>query len=369
MPKKILLYAHDGVGYGHIARMSNLGTALIKEGPGFQIDLVTGYQSIGTFLPPNHSFTVIKIPSNISRATITDPITEQRYHQRITDRKEAWRKIFLQNTYDYWVIDFFPNGTGGELTELLYWVKTTNTQIKFILTLRGVIFSAAKTQAFYQRNDSLRLINDLYDRVIVFCDPQIVDLNAEYFSGKITKPIHYLGYLYEKDRLVKAEPHSDHTHVMIDFGGGFECDELLLATLNALNKSDKHYVITVLLGEYYQQETIEIVISQNDGINVHRQPFPSGKVIQPVHVVIGCGGYHVTVNCIFNSIPLLVIPKDELEEAGIHINRLKKFASINITPKDRICTIDTAIQTLLESPSIHSLNSCTAEGLAVFFND
>ncbi len=60
---KFLLYAHDGVGYGHIARMANLATYINQHSENPIIHFVSGFENINVFFYEPINVIHIKLPT------------------------------------------------------------------------------------------------------------------------------------------------------------------------------------------------------------------------------------------------------------------------------------------------------------------
>ena len=368
--KNILLYAHDGVGYGHIARMTNLANVIMKHSDNSQIHFVSGYSNINNFLNKEIKATIINLPPN-QKQVISDDINKNKSEKSSeTIRYQTLKSIFTTNKYDYIIIDFFPFGTKGELFDILLKIKESNPKSSLILTQRGIAFSKEKTSEFFRDHLGIDFINEVYSMIVCFCDKKIIDINREYFNRMIKIPIYYCGYLFH-ERLNNLNKNRK-INILVDLGGGFECDEILLSIMKVLtNHKFSQKTITILLGEYLKDETKKTVFYKYSKIKHIRflNAVPRKLIDQLiVDIVIGCGGYNVTIDSIFNHIPIVVIPKDNLQEAFIHSNRLSEFSSIKILPSNNIEFLHDMILTTLNERPYHNLASFGKRELAQMFN-
>lgn len=349
---KILIYAHEGVGYGHIAKMANLSSLLIKSNSDVEIDIVSSYCKIWKFVDNYTNINFLKLPQYNSLNN--------------NSRLEFLRKIFLSK-YDKIIIDFFLFGTKDELLNILPEVRR-RSHAKIILTLRGIIFSKKHTIKFWKGEQGIDFINEIYSQVICLCDPKIININSEYFENKINIPIKYLGYVYRKFSEPTIKERTIH-HIVVNFGGGYKCDKLLLSVLEIIKQID--FFFSIIIGEYFSSEC------KNQAINLaNKYPYINVLMnktqyeIDKLHpsVIIGCGGYNTTVNAIFNSVPLIVIPKEVDFEAKIHMNRLKRFSSIQVLEPGKIDLLPQKINSIINSTAKNTLKNFHISDTQEFLN-
>ncbi len=199
-----------------------------------------------------------------------------------------------------------------------------------------------------------------------------MNINQEYFDGKITIPIKYCGYLYQKGKLKFNNYDRNQLRILVDFGGGHDCDNLLIKVLDHLSyRIGVNDTITILFGEYYKTET-ETLIRQkyysSSAIRILKKTDWRTACNLPVDIVIGCGGYNVTVDSIFNNIPLIIIPKDVGEEADLHASRIEKYSTAKTLNRLEIDSLWEMILAQVTKSHSHSLSCCNGYLLLEFLN-
>jgi predicted glycosyltransferase len=346
--KKVLIYAHDGVGYGHISRMANFANELNKRN-NYDILIISGYGRLLDFI--GNSFNNVKLPSYDS-----EKFSENKKRDILLLRQNIIKVIVDSERFDYFIVDFFPLGKKGELEEILNLMKIKYTKTTTILTLRGVLFCKNKTQEFFGRNDNFEYINKLYDHIISFSDKNIIDMNEEYFNS-ITIPIHYCGYLFCK---FADNRNSNPKEIIVNFGGGYQCDLILKELISIIVNDNKFLIFNfyILIGEYFKESTIDEIsdlASNCDNMKVLPKIPKINLVNMKCDLVIGCGGYNTTIDAIFNNLPLIIIPKQNTMECLIHSERLMKFSSISILNINELDQLYNKIDSILKSEVTHNL--------------
>lgn len=367
MDRKILIYANDGVGLGHVAKLATLAHLLYDYNNSFDIHLISGYNKISNFLKEEISY--IKIPSYNKVLLQNHPFYETKNSFSKKMRIEILKVILLDIKFDYIIIDMFAWGTKDELKDILPKIKMKYPDTKIILTLRGIIFSVERTKSFFKEDDGVNFLNNIYNKIVCLCDSKIIDLNNEYFDNKISIPIEYRGYIhYEQIKI----PKSNNTvkKIVINFGGGYKCDDLLLNLLRHINNTDRADIdIHIILGEYLQPETKNNILSNYGNNSIHKTISRDEVFLLNPNVVIGCGGYNVMIDCVFNNIPFLVTPKTESsQEAILHTQILKQYSSIKVIQSEEMNSIWRIIDELMISKPSHELASFNQSNLLDFLN-
>lgn len=338
----ILVYAPDGVGCGHVSRMANFVDVIKKHIKDPYILFVTGYYNVNYFLPESFNIDYIKLPY-LNKVKLREKSNFGTIKANTCGlRKAILKTLFESIHFDYIFIDFFPFGVGDELINIL---KEKKKKRKIILVQRGIIFSRKKTTEFFKGDEGINFINNTYERIICFSDKKIVDLNKEYFQDRITIPVRYVGYIYnlKHNSYSNRSPDTRQKKILVNFGGSYKCDELLLSVLEELIKkvSSDHYSLTVLLGEYLKEDTKKNIINKYQKLRyIEILDFISKIELDSLEcdLILGCGGYNTTISAIFNEIPIIVIPRyrgNDLEPL-IHSRQLAKYSDLEIVSPDNI---------------------------------
>jgi predicted glycosyltransferase len=362
---KILIYAHDGLGVGHVSKMAKLAHLIYEYDKHIDIHFISGYNKVNNFLKENISY--IKLPSYNRILLQEDNDRKLKEGNSNKIRKDILKAILLKTKFSCIIIDMFFWGTKNELKDILPKVKSKFPETKIILTLRGVIFSVERTKLFFNKSIGTKYLNRIFSKIICLCDERIIDVNKEYFDNKLTIPIRYLGYIY----YLIAIPQMQETtskNILINFGGGYKCDDILINLITYLNKKEEANInIHIILGEYLQQKTINDIFLSNYKFCIKKM-LPHHELFDTrFDLIIGCGGYNVMMEAIFNNIPLIVIPKDNTDEAIIHASILENYSSIEILPLNQIDKIWDIINKQIISVPKHNLKAFTQSDIQELF--
>ena len=362
---KILIYAHDGVGVGHVSKMAKLAHLIYEYDKHIDIHFISGYDKVNNFLKENISY--IKLPSYNKVLLKENPDRKLKEENAKKIREDILKAILLKTKFSCIIIDMFFWGTKNELKDILPKVKNKFPKTKIILTLRGIIFSVESTKLFFNKSTGTRYLNKIFSKIICLCDERIIDVNKEYFDNKLIIPIKYLGYIYYPITIPQMQETTS-KNILINFGGGYKCDDILINLIAYLSKKEESNInIHIVLGEYLQQKTINDIFLSNYKFHIEKM-LPHQELFDTrFDLIIGCGGYNVMMDAIFNNIPLIVIPKDNTDEAIIHSSILKNHSSIEILPLDQIDKIWDIINRQIISVPKHDLRAFTQSDIQELF--
>lgn len=195
---RILLYSHDTYGLGHLRRSLTIAGQLAQDIPHSHQLLLTGSMVAGAFqLPPR--LDMIKLPALSKRSSgaykaRTLPLT---LRQTISWREQMILQAAQAFRPDLLLVDKSPAGVHGELLPTLRHLKTWSPQTKIVLGMRDIEDSPAKTQAEWAAGGIYPLLEEVYDRILLYGEPDIFDPVTAYWLpetavSKLT-PCGYLG--------------------------------------------------------------------------------------------------------------------------------------------------------------------------------
>lgn len=349
--KNILVYGVDGIGYGHIVKMTNLVNELRNALPQTHFLFVSGYLQIQNFLPNHENVDYVKLPS-FSNIQI-----ENRHKHDVVKRVENMRKdilnaILFNQQFDAIIVDFFPFGKRNELWDALLAVKDRFSHTRIILTFRGIAFSKQRTLDFFQGERGLNFINTVYNGIACLSDERIIEINREYFDGKIRIPIGYHGYLIDKRTKIDRIKKTNLIEIVVNFGGGYGCDELVVDLMKELTGKERECKITLVLGEYFKDETLiglEHSHSHDTRVTILKKlPLEASRQIY-ADIHIGKGGYNATAEALFNNIPVIIIPTLKDEESELYGKRIEQYGNVRLLYPSEVKKIWTTIHTSLEA--------------------
>jgi len=187
--KRVLLFAHDGGGLGHLRRMARIASAL--QGPCAAL-VVTGLREGAWIVPetcellhlPGWNSLRAKRAKYWGRAAWLD--IDEPAARRM--RSEWLAAAFRAFAPDAVLVDYLPFGKADELVEAL---QASCARKYFVL--RGIIDSSDRDVLC---GDAARRIGDAYDRILVAADPRIVDVVEQCaFDPQTAAKVALVGYV------------------------------------------------------------------------------------------------------------------------------------------------------------------------------
>ncbi|MDH2327076.1 glycosyltransferase [Cereibacter sp. SYSU M97828] len=311
--KRVVLYSHDTLGFGHLRRNMLLAGALKRLDPAPDVLMIAGMQEAGAFtLPPGVD--VLTLPAYGKRA-------DGSYHARslgldLRDlarlRSDTIKGALTAYDPDLVIVDNVPRGAQSELDRPLAALRKRG-RAKIVLGLRDVIDSAETVRAQWLRRRNFAAIRDWFDEVWIYGDPAFFDLSAEYAFGEdFTAKAHSLGYLDQRARLpgpIDVDA-GRAPYILCAVGGGRDgaalCEAFSQATLPAGHRG------IILTGTQMPPEA-RARLDARIGARVDMEivdflPEPL-LLMQGAARIIAMGGYNTVTEALSLRRPTLIVPR------------------------------------------------------------
>lgn len=253
-----MLYCHDTYGLGHLTRTLAVARALGAHNPALSQLIVTGSPVPNRFsFPAGTDF--IKLPSVVK-------IGAGQYEPRgITasfDAVRDLRQAILLSAARYFrpdalIVDHAPAGCAGEIVPALRYLSNghqARRRTRLILGLRDIVDEAPSVRRAWAREGVYDLLDDVYDRILVYGQRDVYDVVSEYgLSACAAAKIRYVGYLRREpgarsSEEIRAElcPRTGRL-VVVTAGGGSDGYHLFRAMLDGLRARAEHIRFDCLL--------------------------------------------------------------------------------------------------------------------------
>lgn len=284
---RILLYATNGLGLGHVTRLLSISRALRKKGPSHEILFLTRCEA-GPYPYPEDPFT-IRIPG-ISRAKASG-LTPKSYYQ--ATQPLLWQTIASFDPH-LLVTDTFPDGPEGELAPIMRWPIR-----------KAFIYRDSRPESF--------LKEELRDKLAPY---QIILVAHE--EGSITLPaflerdprVHFTGTI--------MDPLTGHTRQEMRDRLGFSEKKVVLVTLGGGGDPEISTVLGLVLGQLRTMD-VEIHVATGplmrgipEGVTA-REWFPAWPLapfLSAFDCAVAGGGYNTVNELSAAALPSLLIPFD-----------------------------------------------------------
>lgn len=228
-----MLYCHDTFGLGHLRRTLAIAEELRRRRPDVSALIATGSPLAHAFrLPPGIDY--LKLPAvaktGADRCVARPlPLTFDAISRLRRDLLDAAAQHLRP---DLLIVDNVPGGLAGELVPALRALQAAGAT-RLVLGLRDVIDEPGRVRRAWTRDGSYELLDEVYDRILVYGQEDIFDAASAYgFSPATTAKTRYVGYLRRPSRpsrrAVEGRP-----FVLVTVGGGEDGEPLLRAALAA----------------------------------------------------------------------------------------------------------------------------------------
>jgi predicted glycosyltransferase len=307
---RVAFYSHNGFGLGHVTRNAKLAHALLRRRPNADVLLITG--SVGTHELPLPNVDYVKLPSVRKQAT-----GRWRPHSLDIEMEHLLRlrrTIILEAVRAYrphlFITDFLPLGVEGELEPALAELAARRDAVA-VIGFRDILDEPQTVRETWEADGSREALGELYDRVLVYGDPEWFDF-ARY--GVAPQVPYYVGLLGDANGAARSRP-SDETRVLASSGGGADGYQVLAAALEAvelLNEKRRDPInCTVYAGLLMPEPDYQRLraIGKRMGGRVRRFVDDMPRAVARANAVVGMCGYNTVCDFLSFRRPALVVPR------------------------------------------------------------
>ncbi len=248
---RILLYSHDTVGLGHLRRCLAVADRLARDLPDAHQLLLTGSMVAGAFsLPPR--LDMVKLPALSKRSSGQYKARALPLSLRQT---LAWREqMILQAVSNFRphlvLVDKVAAGVHGELLPALRHLKAWSPDSRLVLGMRDIEDTPLATQADWAANDIHSLLDDVYDRLLLYGQRSVFDPVTAYgMSPAAAAKLVECGYL-RRERAPRPAAAvrrelgvDDRPLVIVTVGGGGDGHDILDAFLAMADLTPFHALL------------------------------------------------------------------------------------------------------------------------------
>lgn len=317
-PFRVLTYSHDSFGLGHLRRSVTLATAMVARSPLVQALCLTG-SPVPDLFPLPERCDLVKLPS-LGKAKdgayvarrLPVPVGEllSLRSDLITATVRAFRPDLL-------LVDHTATGPGGELLPVLRRLRHDHQPTRVVLGLRDVLDTPLRARAELQQNNSLAVLRDCYDHVLVYGDRDVFDPVREYgFPDDVAAKTTFTGPVVPEAMRQSRLPRETDAlpHVVVTTGGGEDGYELLRAVVAALRGPLRELPLraTVVAGPLLADDAftaLQRALHDDARCRLLRSTDAMPALLASADLVVGMGGYNTVYESLAAGAPLLVLPR------------------------------------------------------------
>lgn len=292
--KRILFFAYDGVGLGHLMRLLKISKAFAKE---FDILVATGHQAVGDLIPEGVEY--IRLPKfSDNKPEEEVKSCSGKLNVKLFRNNALWYIIKLFKP-DVFVTDYLPAGKKNELMELL----TNYPCLKYFI-LRNNIGSENLiiNDVFTQEN--IEALNRYYRRIFIAGEEGLDDFSRHpAVPDSIRKKICYVGYIVdqidydvtERIRVKRGLKPGDHW-IVCSAGGGRLGERLIEKCLSIAKDPSfsSHYfdIVSGYYGDFEWPSDLYDVVSIAPNVTLSKKNKHLAYMHAAADIVICSGGYN-----------------------------------------------------------------------------
>ncbi len=270
---------------------------------------------------------------------------------------------------DILVVDKLPQGICNELLRTLKLIRS-RTQTHCVLGLRDVLDDPKIAIPEWNKANNDQVIDQYFDEVWVYGDPDVYDCRAEYQFAKSTMDrISFMGYLDQKSRLPvtkNAGVESSQPLALCVVGGGQDGVGLARAFVEAgVPNGWRGAVITgpfmpIIDRLRLQQATANRNLEASGPITIIDQLVEADDYVSKADRVVAMGGYNTVMSVLSFRKPALIVPRTQpRSEQRIRADRLAAAQLITTIHPDQLRPEDIRSwlsQAKVADPTQHSID-------------
>jgi predicted glycosyltransferase len=364
-PARALFYSADVTGLGNIRRTLAIVKEIAARRPDAALLGVTGSMVAQAFaLPP--SFDYVKLPS-AARSELYQGLV--RYQSDPGTRDGVWtlRERLIEQTAalfrpDLMLVDHAPAGIRREARKALLRLHESSRRPALVLGLRDVADRPERLRETWQRLDIYQLLDEVYDRILVYGDPEIIDPVADYqLSDAAAAKVTYCGYVRNPEPVNPPEPIRERLGatnaplVVTTVGGGEGGGRLLRLYLQAARTNALTGIVSlVVVGPMVDGEVRRELQALADGVTgVQITPFVEDlpSVMNAADVVVTMGGLTL-IEAVGLGKRVVSAPRAAIGDQAERAERFAAHGLVNLVPEED-CTparLAAAVRESLASP-------------------
>ena len=340
--RRLLIYSFDSLGLGHIRRALNLaGEVSRRVAHASTLCLTSAFVNDAWEMP--QGFDYVKLPSStrnhLYRGLPASGATPATYTDILALRQAVVDATIDAFTPRVLLVDFIPSGFHRELLPSLYCARAADPRVEIILGLRDVLDDPVETRRGWQEEGYFDLIEQVYDRVLVYGSREVFDTAQLYgFPSAVADKVTYTGYLRRNDALTPPEVirarmgAEDRPLVVVTTGGGFDGDRILHNYFWSLARPEMTGVVTFMthgpvLADQRHRRLAQMAARAP---NVTLAPFDSDVLsyLNAADAIVCMGGYNTTNEALSLGKRPIIVPR--VAPWNEQLIRARRFAELGL---------------------------------------
>jgi predicted glycosyltransferase len=367
---RALFYSADVAGLGNVRRTMAIVHEVANLRPDAGLLLLTGGLQTHAYQLPD-GFDYVKLPTAAKHKLFDhippSPDHPQRYGGLVALRERLAFETATSFAPHLILVDNLPGGLGWELTRTLNHLRAIEPRIALVLGLRDVLDEPARVATDWERAGHFALMEEIYDRILIYGCPEIVDPTLEYrFPPAVTAKMEICGYVRRPEPLSSPLAIREQLgvgnapFVVVTVGGGHFGGPLLRQYLTALRerRSGLNGVISyVVIGPLLASapwELADLMESARGLPNLHIVPFVDDLLsyVNAADVIVTMGGLTL-VEAVSLGKRVIALPPTSARDQYVRAERLARLGACTWVPESEQTSVRlaSAVRDALAAPS------------------
>lgn len=316
--RRLMLYAHDTYGLGHLRRNLAIAGHLLRTIEQLQIVLVSGSPVAARFAMPR-GLSLVSLPPVVKVAPEEYESRDGQVSFGIVSRARAAIIADIARRFepDALLVDHAPQGMKGELLPTFEVLRRHVPETRIVLGLRDVLDDPVTVRETWAAQGVLDTLEDVYDRILVYGSRELLDVGAAYgIPARLRPRISYCGYVARDPETPMTGVGGDGVglprgrYVLGTAGGGEDGVAILRATLQAaVALGVECLLVTGPLMPTRTREKLaaEAVTSGRAQVVEFVADLPG--IMAQAAAIVTMGGYNTLCEAVVTGVPTVVVPR------------------------------------------------------------
>ena len=314
----VMFYGRDAAGLGQLKRTLTLSRYFRTRWPAMRQLIVTGCP-VPQQLPRLDGVDYLKLPS-LQRVG-PDELAPRVLPISADAAREMYRDLLLSVAHHFEPDALLVDSAEGEVVPMLRYLKETARHTCLILGLRDVVAEAPLVRAMWEREGLYDLLDNIFDRILVYGERDIYDVVGEYgLSARAADKTRFVGYLRrdvesQAVRQVRAELKLGADGlVLVTAGGGQDGRHLFEVMLEVLRRPGRATRFeSLLVGgplmPLRHQQTLRSLTSTVPGARFVDSVDDLTAYVAAADVVVSMGGHSTICEILSFERPAVIVPR------------------------------------------------------------
>lgn len=312
---RVFLYSHDTYGLGHLRRNLAIAEHLLSDPHAFSVRLLTGSPVINSWtLPSGLDVTALPPVVKTDVETYAPRSSAQPFPLVKAHREALIFKTVVAEAPDIFLVDHAPGGMNAELLATLAFIRKEMRGTHVILGLRDILDSPDTVRKIWAEQSTIALLDALYDRVVVYGSPEIMDIVEAYeLPERVAEKVSYCGYI-SRPALPAAVANDEPPLVVVTVGGGEDGYFLMEAYLRILHTlspgSLRTMFVTGPLMSDCQRNALKAQAAAHSQVEIVATTQNLPAIFARADLIVAMSGYNTCVEIIASGKPAILVPRE-----------------------------------------------------------